>query len=376
LNRSPLRRALTLALAVLAAPTATAAAAPAPATTSLRQRATVDWDKGRSAGNDRVAFAIPGIGSGEIVCRPDALFIRVTPNDRTQETSLWSAMAQVKGEEVSYVVKNARIFQFGTPTTPQQATGTGPSAQEGLNVEQRVEPAGSGVAVGLISQRTALNAPAAPTAPLTSVRLAWSWSGFGDPTLKKARCKVVARLVTKMPAGTTIKRRSGGGLIRRPGPATNELFVDWHGEQDAPGKTESGPVQIPYLGTLRATCPTGRDSNAQLILNADDKVAGLKILVTRFQGEGPEAYEYFHAFTDPSTGEARIALPTNGFVVLEITGKGGRRAHVPVSTWRQTNDEKTRENFCEIAAQTVSKKKLVRAPQDSDDTDSDDDTII
>lgn len=344
-----------------------AQALPTPATTSLRQRATVDWQKGRYAGNDRVAFSVPGIGQGEIVCRPNATYIRLTPNDRARETSLWSVAARVKGEAVSYVVKNARIYQFGTPTAPATASGTGPSAQEGFNVENQVEDSGSGVAVGLISQRTALNAPGQATAPLTSVRLQWSWSGFRDAQPKRAKCKVVARFVTKMPEGTTIKRRTAGGLVRRPGPATNELFVDWHGEQDAPGKTTAGPIQIPYLGALSATCPTGRDSRAQVILKADDPAEGLTVLVTRFQGEGPDAYESFYVITDPGTGEVPIDLPTNGFLVLEITGADGRRAHVPISSWRQTNDEKVGENFCEIAAQTVSKRRLVAGEPGRDD---------
>lgn len=368
MNRTLVATALGLGTFAAALTAPAAQAVPTPATTSLRQRATVDWQKGRYAGNDRVAFSVPGIGQGEIVCRPNAAYIRVRPSDRTRETSLWSAIARVKGEEVSYSVKNARIYQFGTPTAPSTATGTGPSAQEGLNSENVVENASSGVAVGLLSQRTALNAPGQATASVTSVRLEWAWTGFRDADPKKAKCRVVARFVTKMPEGTKIKRRTAGGLVRRPGPATNELFVDWHGDQDAPGKTTAGPVQIPYLGALSATCPTGRDSQAQVILKADDPAEALTVLVTRFEGEGPEAYEYFHVITDPVTGEVRIDLPTNGFLVLEVTGASGHRAHVPISSWRQTNDEKLAENFCEIAAQTVSKKRLVGGtPGDEDD---------
>lgn len=344
--------ALTTA-AVATAGASTAVAAPTPATTSLQQHALVNWKNGNSAGKDTAIFSIPGIGYGEIVCRADDTHIRIYPDDRTRETSMWSIVGQEKNGAESWAVKNARIFTFATPTTPLIASGTGPNAQEGFNVENGVEDTATGQMQGLISQRSAFNQPGFPTAPSTAFVLEWKWKGLDGP-VNKQRCKVDATFITKMPAGTMIKTKKAKRVTRSPGAATSETSVDWHGEADAAlGKTEGVPAKLVSLGELGATCPTGRDSAAALTIKADDPAAPLLVLVQQYQGEGPYANTYQQFFTDPATGLLRVPLPTNGFLRLAVIGENQTGAVVTVSSWRQTNDEKPAENFCEIVAHAV-----------------------
>lgn len=195
--------------------------------------------------------------------------------------------------------------------------------------------------------------PAAPTAPLTSVSLSWNWSGFHGPASGR-RCHATARVITTQPPGTTVATRSGGGLFQRPGPATSDLMLDWHGEADAAaGKSQAASVQLPFLGTIRAECPTGRDADAALTVKADDPASGLQIDVRTWEGEGTDILSETTVITDPVSGEARIALPTNGMVFLVVRGAGGRSAKVPVSSYRSTNDLDPAANRCTIAAQAI-----------------------
>lgn len=342
-----------VAAAMLVVP-ATASAAPTPSTTSLQQHTVVSWKKGKSAGRDRSTFSLPGIGYGEIVCRADAAHIRIYPNDRTRETSMWSVVQHQTGEQTSsWAVKNARIFTFSTPTTPPGATGTGPSAQEGFNMGSPIEDAGNGLVYGLISQRSAFNQPGSQTAPTTSFTLSWKWSGFqGAPEGKK--CKVEALFLTTMPAGKKFKTKKVGGTTRGPGFPVAEALVDWHGEADAAlGKTGSAEVQLPSIGVLKAICPTGRDSAAALTLQADNPFKIVTALVETYEGSSVDQPAPQMFMSDPLTGQLRIPLPTNGFLRIVLATADGKGSQLYVSSWRQTNDEKPAENFCEIAAQAL-----------------------
>ncbi len=343
---------LTTAVGLSAATSATAA--PKPATTSLQQHTVVKWNKGESAGKDRATFSLPGIGYGEIVCRTDATHIRIYPDDITRETSMWTTVTHATPGGSSWAVKNARIFTFATPTTPLIATGTGASAQEGFNIENGVEDSGTGVVYGVISQRTAFNQPASQTAPLTSFSLDWKWSGFDGPAGKQ-KCKVEALFFTTMPAGKKIKTKKAGGTKRSPGLPAGEALVDWHGEADAAlGKSSSAEVQLPYVGVLQANCPTGRDSAAALTITADDKDEGIQAYVETYMGSSTDAPLTTTPISDPLTGQLRIPLPTNGFLRIVVTNSKGQGSQLYVSSWRQTNDEKPAENFCEIAAHALS----------------------
>lgn len=342
-----------VALATLVA-SSSAAAAPVAATTSLQQHAVVNWKKGKSAGKDRATFSLPGIGYGELVCRTDATHIRIYPDDITKETSMWTTVThQIPGGS-SWAVKNARVFTFATPTTPLIATGSGSSAQEGFNRENGVEDSGSGVIYGVISQRTAFNQPASQTAPLTSFSLDWKWSGFDGPAGKQ-KCKVEALLFTTMPAGKKFKTKKSGGTTRGPGLPAVEALVDWHGEADAAlGKTTSAQVQLPYVGVAQAICPTGRDSAAALTITADDQAEGISAYVETYMGSSVDAPLTTTPISDPLTGQLRIPLPTNGFLRIVVTNAKGQGSQLYVSSWRQTNDEKPAENFCEVAAHAIS----------------------
>lgn len=348
-------RAAAAVVLALAAPVPAAAAAGAqPAATSLRQQATVAWQDGRSAGRDRESFSLPGIGTGEIVCRRDAAFIRMRPADTGPETTMWSVLRQrKKGAEVA-AVHNARVYTFSTPTS-QVARGTGRAAHEGLNEQRPLEDRAEGSAFGLISQRSARNAPAGslPRPSPTSFTLRWAWSGFAG-SARDARCRVRATFTTRLPGGSRVLTRRRGGLLRLPGPAASALAVDWRGDADAPANLRSGGAAVPYLGTLRATCPPGRDGAPALVLEADRRDDGPLATVVAYEGEGADAATTSRYATDPGTGVlGPMPLPVNG--LLRATIRDGRRAATVVaSSLRKTNDPDGADNFCEVAAQVLS----------------------
>lgn len=339
------------ALVGAVAPAAAAAASPVPATTSLRQQVGVDWT-GSKAGGDRTRFNVPGIGTGEVICRRDSAMVRISPNDRTAETSMWTALVQPKGGAESVAVRNARVYRFSTPTS-DVPSGTGPSTHEGLNQENRIEDAGAGRAFGLISQRSSRRAPAQSTAPQTSFTLRWHWTGFRGPK-QNARCLVTARFTTALPADAKIRRRQAGLLRRSPGPATNGFGLDWHGDADSAGRTESPAIQLPFLGSLQARCPSGHGAQPSLVLTPDDRSAPPRVKVTTFEGEGFEVGNTSVWPVDPVTGLiGPIPLPGNGLVRVDVS-RGKRQSNVIVSSVLKTNDPVPAENFCEIAAQAIS----------------------
>ncbi|UUY06046.1 hypothetical protein LRS13_11180 [Svornostia abyssi] len=351
MRRRPRLGCVVLAVVVLPAPPAGAQVADA-ATTSLRQDVTVAWRDGRAPGRDRESFAIPGIGSGEVVCRRDAAFIRMRPTDTAAETSMWSTLLQRKGGADVAAVHNARVYTFSTPTS-QTARGTGPAAHEGLNQRRPLEDRGEGRAFGLISQRSARNVPAAGAVSPTSFTLQWRWTGFAG-SARDARCRVTATFLTRLPAETPVRTVASGGLVRRPGPAVSALNLNWRGDADAAANLVSRPITLPYLGTLSATCPPGRGSRPALTLKADRADLGPAATVLTYEGEGPDAVTSTRYATDPGTGQlGPVPLPVNGMLRATITGSS-RTVEVVASSIRKTNDPDGADNFCEIAVQAVS----------------------
>lgn len=345
------RRLVVLAGLVSIVAPATARADDA-AATSLRQDVTVSWRDGALTGRDRESFSIPEIGSGEIVCRRDAVFIRMRPTDTARETSMWSTLTQVKNGVPQVAVHNARVYTFSTPTS-QVARGTGPAAHEGLNQRRPLEDVGRGSAFGLISQRTARNVPAGAAATPTSFTLRWAWSGFAG-SARDARCRVTATFLTRLAPGASVTTRRIGGLLRLPGPAVSALNLAWRGDADAPAHAESSSITLPYLGALRATCPPGRDSRPALLLAADRPQDGPVLSAVTFQGEGPDAATSSRYATDRATGVlGPVALPVNGMVRATVSD-GDRTARVVASSIRKTNDPDGADNFCEIAVQAIS----------------------
>ena len=324
-----------------------------PAATSLRQQVTVAWTSGRYRGRDRAGFTLPGVGAGEITCRPDTTWIRMLPYDRARETTMWSALFEHKTEGVFPAVHDARVYTFSTPTSTV-ASGTGRSTHEGFNQDKYVEDSSRGRAIGLITQRTAFTQPGAPTGTPTSYDLRWQWSGFRG-VRSRARCRVTATFTTRLPEGRTVSTRRRAGVLRSPGPAVSHVQLDWHGDADAPAKLLTRPATVPWLGRMQALCEPGPAGRALLRVHADDPAAGPWADVTFYEGEGPDAAWRGQYHADPLTGDLTIDLPENGMLTARLTdGTGAHAATLIASSLRKTNDPAGAENHCQISAQAVS----------------------
>lgn len=266
---------------------------------------------------------------------------------------MWSTLLQRKGGVDVAAVHNARVYTFSTPTS-KVARGTGPAAHEGLNQRRPLEDRGEGRAFGLISQRSARNVPAAGAVSPTSFTLRWRWSGFAG-SARDARCRVTATFITRLPEDAQVQTRAIGGLLRRPGPAVSALNLNWRGDADASANLVSRPITLPYLGTLSATCPAGRDARPALTLEAGTGgEGGPAATVVTYEGEGPDAATSSRVATDRATGRlGPVPLPVNGMVRATIAGSS-RTVEVVASSIRKTNDPNGADNFCEIAVQAVS----------------------
>jgi hypothetical protein len=161
---------------------------------TLTQIANIGWQGDHWRRNSIISFAIPSVGTGQIVCRPDQTWIIMYPANPAAENDMWSVLFQVKGGRVQTAVKDARVYEFSTPTSTVPH-GTGPSAREGFNERWPIETSDEGHAIGLISSRGALNGPAGQGTTPTSFNLSWSWSGFHT---SEARCQIHAIFHTEI----------------------------------------------------------------------------------------------------------------------------------------------------------------------------------
>ncbi len=115
------------------------------ATTGLiEQHATVDWSGGAWQGRDVAGFVAPGIGYGEIVCRPDAQWIRFYPNDLGREVSMMNWTYKDWSQNTEKAIREAQHTQY-----------TGKDFREGLNKFGPAEKRSTGEFDGLISDRGA-----------------------------------------------------------------------------------------------------------------------------------------------------------------------------------------------------------------------------
>lgn len=329
-------------------------AAGAQSTSSLSQKVNVSWRDGQWAGHARATFAIPGIGAGELVCKPDTTWIRMIPADPRAENSMWNVKFQIKNGVAESAVKNVRVYRFSTPTSTARH-GSGRTAHEGFNERTPIEAAGTGSMVGLISKRGARNAPGGPGVTPTGFQLSWRWTGFGTSA---ARCDVNATFATRI-AGRS--RSVAGGLSRDVRNALRPVFsfnLNWHGEAEAPAAAaRPHSLAVPGIGTLAATCQTGIGGPSYLTLTPAARAAPFARVVA-YQGEGIHNSVQTDYYTDPTSGLlGPIPLPVNGMLLATLLpawhASPDRAAQLVVSSLHKTNDPSPAENYCEISAQVV-----------------------
>jgi hypothetical protein len=348
------RIAVSASLIGVAMCTIGAAAAGAQSTSSLSQKLSLSWQNNHWPAHSRATFAIPGIGAGEVICKPNTTWIRMLPADTGAENSMWTVKSQTKNGVPQTAVKDARVYTFSTPTSTVPH-GTGRTAYEGFNQFTPIEPASSGSMVGLISKRGARNAPGGAGVAPTSFQLSWNWTDFGT---RAARCNVNATFTTRIVGRS--RSVSNGRTVKRPrSPSPAFSFnLNWHGQAEvAAAAARPHSLSVPGIGTLAATCQTGIGGQSYLTLTPA-RGASPFATVDAYQGEGIYNSVQTDYYTDPTSGRlGPIPLPVNGMLVGTLLpawqASPGQAAQLIVSSLRKTNDPNPRENYCEISAQVV-----------------------
>lgn len=273
---------------------------------ALIQRVVVDWSDGEWGGRDLGGFIAPGVGYGEVVCRPDAQYVRFFGSSGGRETAM-----------MNWTYKDWGTFQEKSLREAVYTTGTGFDFFEGLNKFSPAEKTSTGTFEGLISDRGPIGSPGGlPLAPVTTISVNWQWD---FTTAGKSHCYVEAVLRTEAEPAATVAR---------------SVQVVWRGEANAAANGFAS-VDFPGLGPVSLRCQPGEPRRLRV-----ESPRGARV-ITR---EGSEDA----ALTEPA-GPVEAALPNNGMVVVEM--QGGERITV-ASRWK-LNDTDPGKNWCLIAGQVA-----------------------
>jgi hypothetical protein len=272
------------------------------------QHVVVDWSDGKYQGADTAGFVAPGIGHGELVCRPDAQWIRFYPNDQAREVSMMNWTYRDWQENQEKALREALHTQY-----------TGADFREGFNKFTPTEKHSTGQFDGLITDRGVIGAPfGANLASPTSLHLTWVWdmSSSGHE-----RCHVEATFTTDGPGTTT--------------PVARSAQVVWRGDANAAGH-DTATTTVPGLGTVTVLCQPG-DGNRTITIDTPQGAT-----VTTRQASEDNA-------VGQQIGPVVAQLPNNG--QLSIALADGQTALVS-SRWK-TNDPDPTQNWCAVAAQVI-----------------------
>jgi hypothetical protein len=342
------------AIGVVCAVLAMTGVAMASSNGSLYQRLVVSWSGNNWQGNDRATFQIPGIGYGDVVCNPTTTWIQMVPSDRVDENDMWSVKWETKNGAPQTAVKDARVYTFSTPTSTIPH-GTGPTSYEGFNQNKPIEASNTGSMIGLISKRGPLNSDGGAGVAPTSVRLQWSWTGFGSSA---AQCRVVATFVTEVRGPSRVISEGRRSALPDQIGAVSSFNINWHGQSEYPiALKRVSSLTIPQIGVLNGTCQAGADGDAYLTLRPPND-GNPYAQAALFQGEGIQNETINDYYTDPVSGLlGPIALPGNGFVSLEVLPAWDAstvdESQLFVSSIRKLNDLDPAADYCEISVQAI-----------------------
>jgi len=273
---------------------------------TLVQRVVVDWYDGKWGGRDLAGFIAPGVGYGDIVCRPDSQFVRFFGSSGGRETAM-----------MNWTYKDWGTYQEKSLREAVYTNGTGFDFYEGLNKFSPAEKTSTGLFEGVISDRGPIGGPGgAPLAPVTTLTVNWQWN-FSKGS--ESRCHVEAVFRTEAEASATLAR---------------SLQVVWRGESNAAANGYAA-VDFPGLGLVSVRCQPGEPRRLRI-----ESPRGARII----SREGSEDT----SLTEPA-GPVEAALPNNGMVLVEI--QGGERVLIS-SRWK-LNDPDPNKNWCLIAAQVA-----------------------
>jgi hypothetical protein len=274
----------------------------------VSQHVTIDWGDGAHDGRDTAGFEIPGLGYGEVVCRPDAEWLRVFSGVSGREIAM---MNWVRKDWVSYGERALREAVL-TPTS-------GTEMNEGFNKFGPPEKQSTGSFDGIISDRGAFGSPGGAGVAPTTISLVWSWD---FTQTGRERCAVSATFVTAAP--------------RDKPPLARSLSIAWRGDANAAGHDGATAI-VPGLGRVDATCAAGPDGVRWVTITGPGGAA-----VTTRQGSDETT-------TQITTGPVAVPLPNNGMLRFAFPGGGSL---VMSSRWK-VNDPEPASNFCFVAAQAV-----------------------
>jgi len=284
---------------------------PVPASNAglVQQKVVVDWSGGKWSGRDAAGFVAPGIGHGEIICRPDSQWIRFFPNEQSRESTMMNWTYKDWGGDHEKSLREAI-----------HTAGTGPDFREGFNKFSPTEKHSTGQYDGIITDRGVIGGAGGDNlAAPTTLHLTWVWdmSSTGSES-----CHVEATFTTQA-AGTDA-------------PLARSVQVGWRGDGNAAGR-DSAAVDVPGLGTVALRCEAGTTGNRTLTI---DTAQGATI-TTREGSDDPAV---------PQPGGPVVAqLPNNGMVSIRFDG--GQTMLVS-SRWK-ANDPDGSQNFCLVAGQVI-----------------------
>jgi hypothetical protein len=284
-------------------------AATAPQTGAAVQHIVVDWSGGAPQGRDVAGFVAPGIGYGEVVCRPDAQWIRFYPGDLQRDVAMMNWTYKDWSENQEKAIREALHDRY-----------TGPDFREGLNKFGPAEKLSTGEYEGIISDRGPFdNVGAATLAAPTTLKLTWQWD-FSQPGSE--RCHVEATLTSQTASATP--------------PVARSAPILWRGDSNAAGR-DTAAVDVPGVGALALACQPG-------------PLGARTLTVDTPQGATVTTREGSDDFARPQeVGPVSAALPNNGMVAIRFAGGATLLAS---SRWK-VNDPDPAQNFCMVAAQSV-----------------------
>jgi hypothetical protein len=274
------------------------------------QHVTVDWGEDAWQGREVGGFVVPGMGYGEVVCRPDAQWIRFFSSETGHEIAMmnWTKRDWVQWHEDS--LREAVL----TPNT-------GTQFNEGFNKwNPYSEKQSSGTFEGIISDRGPFGAPGgASLAMPTTLSLAWSWDFTQTGSY---RCSVNASFATEAP-----------GAAR---PLARSVGLNWRGDANAAGRSGATKI-VEGLGRIDVSCEPGTDGTRWVTITGPESAT-----ITRREGSD-------ETVTSVDVGPIAQPLPTNGMLKLDF---GSGRTLLLSSRWKADDPDAT-QNFCFIAGQAI-----------------------
>ena len=308
-----LRRVQSVALRSADGADSPAGPSPSPAGDSssglTTQRATVDWSGGQWQGREVGGFVVPGLGYGEIVCRPNAQWLRFFSSRTGREIAM---MNWTRRDWVDYHEDALREAVL----TPY----TGTQFNEGFNkFGPTPEQRSTGTFEGIISDRGAFGSAGGEGLPPTTLSLAWSWD-FSDQG--NARCAVSATLATET-AGTAA-------------PLARSVSINWRGDENAPKRNGQTTI-VEGLGRIDVTCDRYTGGVRYITITGPEAAT-----ITKREGSVEEV-------TSETTGPISYPLVNNGMIRFDF---GGGRTLLLSSRFK-ANDPDGSQNFCFIAGQAI-----------------------